>query len=111
MIIKNEIIAVGSAALREAFRHWLNDNREAVLRILKDSLSAGPPDKSSHTAQPEPTPPLYLRTSEVASRWGCCVHTVLRKIRSGELACLRMNRRHILVPIQAILELEKNATG
>jgi excisionase family DNA binding protein len=110
MITKDEILAAGTAALSEAFERWLNDNRQEILRAIAHQVAARAPEPKQDNDRGAPPPQPYLTTKQLAARWGCCVTTVRRKIASGALTCLMMNRRHILIPIEAVTKFEKDAT-
>mgnify|MGYP003395691284 CR=1 FL=1 len=43
---------------------------------------------------------------ELAQRWGVHTETVLRKIRNGELACIEISARNLLVPANDVREYE-----
>lgn len=45
--------------------------------------------------------------AECAKRWKECEETVKRRIRRGELACLRLSKRKILVPASAVVAYEQ----
>jgi hypothetical protein len=50
----------------------------------------------------------YLNTSELAARWGQCPEAIRRSVRRGLLRAVQLpGRRRLLVPMSAILELEK----
>jgi excisionase family DNA binding protein len=111
IITKHQILAAGSAALTKAFHDWLDENREPLLQIIAHALSTSGPGTPADEIPPPADPQRpYLTTTEVARRWNCCVHTVRRKVRAGELPRLRMSQRHILIPIEAVLRFEKDAS-
>lgn len=50
------------------------------------------------------------KIKELADRWGCSTETVLRKIRKGELQCIEIGPRNLLVPAQDVQEHENAQT-
>jgi excisionase family DNA binding protein len=110
IITKYQILAAGSAALKKAFHDWLDENREPLLQIIAHALFTSGPGKLTDEIPPPADPKCpYLTTTEVARCWNCFVHTVRRKVRAGELPRLMMSQRHILIPIEAVLRLQKVA--
>ena len=109
MITKKEIMTACSSALAEAVNRWLNDNRQTLLRQLADTLKNPLPGASLPQQLRAPAQNHYLTTADVAVRWSCCIHTVRRMIRSGKLTCLKLSRRHILIPVAAVLKVEADA--
>jgi len=47
---------------------------------------------------------------ELAERWHCSTETVLRKIRKGELPCIEIGPRNLLVPANDVMEYESART-
>lgn len=47
---------------------------------------------------------------ELAERWDCSTETILRKIRKGELPCIEIGPRTLLVPANDVLALESAQT-
>jgi excisionase family DNA binding protein len=111
MITKNQILAVGAAALTKAFHSWLDENREPLLHLIAQLHVTSPQEKPTNDARIAGHKRPYLTTTELARRWNCCVHTVRRKVRAGELPGLKMSRRRILIPLEAVLKFEKGATS
>lgn len=62
----------------------------------------------TETAPPPRDRPYTIK--ELAERWACSTETVLRKIRKGELPCIEINARNLLVPHQAVEEYESART-
>jgi excisionase family DNA binding protein len=48
---------------------------------------------------------------ELAERWDCSTETILRKIRKGDLPCIEIGPRKLLVPANDVLEHESARTG
>jgi excisionase family DNA binding protein len=109
MITNKELMAACSSALAEAAHRWLNDNRQILLRQLTETLKNPLPSASLQQEERAPAQNQYLTTADVAIRWKCCLHTVRRMIRSGKLTCLRLGRRHVLIPVAAVLKVEADA--
>src|ERR1017187_8149372 len=61
---------------------------------------------------PQPAPnvggPTHLTPKQLASRWSTHHGSILRKIRHGELPCIRINSRTIRIPMPSILTYEQN---
>ena len=111
MITKDQILAAGTSALTKAFHTWLDENREPLLRLIAQVLAAPSRQKPTHEVHSGDSKHPYLTVTDVARRWNCCVHTVRRKVRAGELPALKMSRRRILIPLEAVLKFEKGATS
>lgn len=111
MITKDEILATGASAMRSAFLDWLNENCGSILQIAGQALARPVQEKPKDWPSAASPPRPYLTVAEVASRWNCCVHTVRRKIQAGALPGVMLSQRHILVPLTAVLKLEKDATS
>ena len=47
--------------------------------------------------------PAPLTVAEVAARWQCSRVSVARKIRTGELPCLRLSKRLVRVAFAAVV--------
>jgi excisionase family DNA binding protein len=109
MITKNEIVTAASSALAHAVHAWLNEHREPLLHAIAQALAQEAPPTRTQKSPLTNEEPLYLTQAEVAKRWRCCVHTVQRRIRAGELPRLGMNKRHILIPLDAVMKFEKSA--
>jgi len=111
MITKNQILAAGAAALTKAFHSWLDENREPLLHLIAQVLAAPSHNKPTNDVNSGDPKLPYLTVTDIARRWNCCVHTVRRKVRAGELPALKMSRRRILIPLEAVLKFEKGATS
>ena len=109
MITKDQILTAGTTALAKAFQKWLDENREAVLQTIA-TVANSASQKPTKEAPAKSTDGPFLTVGEVAARWHCCIQTVHRRLKAGQLPRLMMNRRHILIPLEAVLKLEKDAT-
>jgi excisionase family DNA binding protein len=110
MITKDEILAAGSSALTIAIDSWLEQNREQLLQLIADAFTSAASKRFvPESGSRDPKHP-HLTPAEVAERWGCCVHTVLRKIRSRELCGLMLSRRRILISREEVLKFERDAS-
>jgi excisionase family DNA binding protein len=110
MITKDEILSAGSSALTTVFECWLEQNREQILKLIEAAFANAASQRfTSESRSDDPERP-HLTPAELAERWGCCVHTVLRKIRSGELCGLMMSRRRVLISREEVLKFERDAS-
>jgi excisionase family DNA binding protein len=106
MITKTQILAAGSKALTETFRDWLDEHREPILQIIAQAVVNAAPRKPADKLPQRPN----LTVAEVARRWNYCVHTVHRKVRTGKIPTVMLSRRRILIPLEAVLKFERDAT-
>ena len=107
MITEKQILNAGASALAQAFKSWLDENRQAFLQLIAQAILYSAPGKPAESAPARDTNRAYLTKAELAERWRCCPHTVARKIRVGELACFRTSRRRVLIPVETVLQYEK----
>jgi excisionase family DNA binding protein len=62
---------------------------------------------STDAAPPRDRP---FTIKELAERWNCSTETVLRRIRKGELPCIELGHRSLLVPANDVMALESALT-
>ncbi len=111
IMISNEKIITGvKETLGKAFKLWLDENRNEILRVV--AASVAPPLKPETQKELPPTveETRYLTMSQLARRWHLHVVTIRRLCRKGALPSLLMGRRHLLVPLSAVEEYEADAT-
>ena len=110
MITKSDILPTASSALTQAIHAWLDEHRQPLPKAITHSLANAARARPWQETSPKKTARPLLTTAEVAERWRRCIHTVQRRIRTGELPRLVMNQGHILIPLDAVLKFENNAT-
>ncbi|MCB1225862.1 MAG: helix-turn-helix domain-containing protein [Verrucomicrobiales bacterium] len=53
----------------------------------------------------------HLSIPELAARWGVCQLTIRRRIKRGEIRCLRLGRQLVRIEIEEIERIEREARG
>jgi excisionase family DNA binding protein len=124
MITQKQIIDLAREALGNAFKSWLNENRDELLRLMSVSTQnarAKIPEQQT-TAKEEKVAvklsrhpvvddkrPVYLTPRQLAARWGWHHESIRRMLRERRLQATRIGRR-MLVELRAVEKLEQECT-
>jgi excisionase family DNA binding protein len=92
-------------------KNWLDENKADVLQTLRAVVpTPQTPLSPAMTAVVQDTrQPQFLSAAEVAARWQLHVESVRRLVRRRELPGMYV-ARHVLVPLSAVMEYEKQNT-
>jgi excisionase family DNA binding protein len=57
----------------------------------------------------EQFPKSHLSIAELASRWGCHPLTIRRRLKRGEIKCLRISSQLVRIELAEVERIEKEA--